>query len=72
MPRRTVYSATLNDSDIVLLELISRREYGGNRSAALRELIQDAGKARGLAIIDTAANAPATKSREVRHVPQAA
>ena len=36
MSRLTVYSATLSDADALLLELISRREHGGNRSAVSR------------------------------------
>lgn len=57
--RKAVHSATLEIETIALLGEIAAREYRGNRSAALRSIITDAARSRGL----TVQRAPVTPDR---------
>ena len=53
--RKEVHSASLAAEDIAMLHLIAKREYGGNKSAALRDIIKRAARERGVVISEPAA-----------------
>lgn len=48
--RKEVYSASLADEHVAMLRLIAKREMGGNASAALRAIIEEAARGRGVLI----------------------
>ena len=48
--RKEVTSATLELEEIAVLGIIAKREHSGNRSAALRAIIAEAGERRGVAV----------------------
>ena len=66
--RKEVTSATLGLEEIAVLGVITKREHAGNRSAALRAIIAEAGERRGVAV------GPMTSAakRDVQHEQQAA
>ena len=63
--RKEITSATLELEEIATLGIIAKREYQGNRSAALRAIVREAGAKRGL-VLDPSNQPPRTPA-EVNH-----
>ena len=64
--RKEITSATLEVEEVAVLGIIAKKEYAGNRSAALRAIVRESAERRGLWQIPALATAKGVQT-EVQH-----
>lgn len=68
MRTKEIFTTSLGFEEIDVLQIIAKQEYGGNASAAMRDILRSVGRERGLlAAPVTVAAQPKVATMEAEH-----